>query len=102
MGWDFEIPHTSNNKLSGIEVGGLYSLKTWKPKVVKRLLVGVESLNISSAPPENTIDNIVIPLNRVTYNISTGDTELQVMMNGELRVLPGWMIGGEGELLVKL
>lgn len=102
MGWDFEIPHTSSNKLSNIKVGGLYTLKTWKPGVVKRSLVGVECLNISSAPPENIIDNVIIPLKRVTYNISTGDTELQVMMNGEIRVLPGWMIGGEGQLLEKL
>ena len=62
MGWDFEIPHTSNNELSDIEVGSLYRLKAWSPK------------NISTTLFKKT-DTIIIPLRRLTYNMNTGDTE---------------------------
>ena len=102
MTWDFEIPHTSNNELSDIEVGALYKLKTWRPSVVRKSLVDQQALDINSAPEENTTHKIIIPLKRLTFNMNTGDTELKVMMDGNISVLPGWMIGQNGGLLEKL
>jgi hypothetical protein len=92
MGWDFEIPHTSNNTLSDIEVGALYKIKHWIPKFK------TQSANQHSKMGEN----IIVPLRRLTYNMNTGDTELTVLMNNEITVLPGWMIGQNGGLLEKL
>ena len=101
MGWDFEIPQTSNNELADIEVGSLYKLKQWnKGKFIQRSgrSVGYGGSWMSPDLP----DSIVIPLKRLTYNMNTGDTELTVLVNNEITVLPGWMIGQNGGLLEKL
>ena len=88
MGWDFEIPHTSNNELADIEVGSLYKIKQWTPRFPNQSV--------------KTSESIIIPLRRLTFNMNTGDTELTVLMNNEITVLPGWMIGQNGGLLEKL
>ena len=100
MAWDFEIPHTSNNELSDIEVGALYKIKQWKP-VSRRGPNVVQRLSAASFHSKIS-EKLVIPLKRLTYNMNTGDTELTVLMDNNIRVLPGWMLGHNGGLLEKI
>lgn len=113
MGWDFEIPHTSNNELADIEVGSLYKIKQWTPlptqmgKTAKLASVNQTQMgktsNLARANQSvKTIERIIIPLRRLTFNMNTGDTELTVLMDNEITVLPGWMIGQNAGLLEKL
>lgn len=99
MGWDFEIPHTSNNELADIEVGSLYKIKQWTPLPTQ---MGKTSNLARANQSVKTIERIIIPLRRLTFNMNTGDTELTVLMDNEITVLPGWMIGQNAGLLEKL